>query len=78
MKRIFSMLAMAAAALAVPAIASAAVYPGNGQTGFGGPVGGGSLEITDTPTSITFTLTRGPGDLNDGLAIYLDTLAGGV
>src|ERR1035438_2584877 len=52
-------------------------YPGNGATGFGGPVGTGSLDITDTATSMTLTLNRGAGTFNDDLVVYLATQPGG-
>src|SRR5207253_7675731 len=52
-------------------------YPGNGATGFGGAVGTGSLDVTDTTTTMTWTLNRGAGSLNDALIVYLDTVAGG-
>jgi len=48
-------------------------YNGNGNTGFGGPVGQSSLSIDDDGTTITFTLTKGGGDFNDALILYLDT-----
>lgn len=47
-------------------------YPGNGKTGFGGPVGTGSLDITADNNAITFKLNRGAGDMNDVLVIYID------
>lgn len=52
-------------------------YSGNGNTGFGGPVGQSSLSIDDDGTTITFTLTKGGGDFNDALVLYLDTGATG-
>lgn len=62
---------------AVVANVSAATFSGNGATGFGGPVGTGSLTIEDTATDLTFTLNRGTGTLNDVAVIYLDTQPGG-
>ncbi|WP_035615519.1 hypothetical protein [Haloferula sp. BvORR071] len=59
--------------------AHAALYLGNGQTGFGGPVGGGSLQITDDGTNLTFTFNRGSGgNFNDTLVFYFDTDPGGT
>lgn len=52
-------------------------YNGNGNTGFGGPVGLSSLSINDNGTTITFTFTKGAGDFNDALVFYLDTTSGG-
>jgi len=61
------------AALSAPA----AVYPGNGATGFGGAVGTGSVSINDSLAGMTITLNRGAGQLNDDLVLYLNTQAGG-
>jgi len=58
-------------------MALAAAYPGNGHIGFGGPVGGGTLDITNVGDTVTFVLTRGTGDLNDTLVLYLDTDSAG-
>jgi hypothetical protein len=55
----------------------AATYPGNGATGFGGPVGTGSISISDSLSGLTLTLNRGAGALNDVLVLYLDTQPGG-
>ena len=57
--------------------ASAASYPGNGSSAWGGAVGLGSLSLTDDGTTLNLTLTKGPGDLNDALVIYLDSVTGG-
>lgn len=69
-------LLILAAGLAAPA--DAALYLGNGQTGFGGAVGGGSLNITDDGTNLSFTFTRGAGNFNDTLVLYFDTNPGGA
>ncbi|HRK30455.1 MAG TPA: PEP-CTERM sorting domain-containing protein [Tepidisphaeraceae bacterium] len=69
----FGMIAVLGAASA----AHAANYAGNGATGFGGPVGNGSLDVTDTASSLTVTANRGGGGWNDALVVYLDTQAGG-
>ena len=52
-------------------------YVGNGATGFGGPVGTGSVTISDSLSGMTITLNRGAGVLNDDLVLYLDTQPGG-
>lgn len=57
--------------------ASAATYPGNGNSGFGGPVGLGSLTLTDNGTTVSGTVNKGPNGFNDVLVIYLDSVAGG-
>jgi hypothetical protein len=61
-------------------VALADNYTGNGQSGFGGPVGLGSLNLTDDLTTITGTLTNGNtgSGMNDGFVIYIDTVAGGA
>src|SRR5438552_2066712 len=60
--------------------ASATIYTGNGATGFGGPVGNGSLSITDDGAgNITITTNVAGGNLSgNNIAFYLDTKAGGV
>jgi hypothetical protein len=58
--------------------ARATTYPGNGATGFGGPIGKGTLTLTDDGTNIYGTLTNGNGaSLNDCLVIYIDNGMGG-
>ncbi len=53
-------------------------YTGNGNTGFGGVVGPGSLVLSDDGTTLTGVFTRGAGALNDALVLYLDTRPGGI
>ena len=49
-------------------LGAAATYSGNTNTGFGGPVGTGSLSITDDGVNLTFTFNRGTsGDEADTL-----------
>ena len=57
--------------------ASAATYPGNGNTGFGGPVGLGSLTLTDNGTTVSGTVNKGPNGFNDVLVLYIDSVPGG-
>jgi hypothetical protein len=57
--------------------AQATTYSGNGDTGFGGAIGTGSLTLTDDGTTISGTLTRGSGFFNDSLVIYIDSVSGG-
>ena len=63
--------------LAVALSASAATYPGNGNGGFGGPVGLGSLILTDDGTTVSGTFNKGPNGMNDVLVLYIDSVAGG-
>lgn len=53
------------------------VYPGNMKDGYGGALGKGSLSVSEDATNYYFTFTKGPGDLNDAVVIYLQTRAGG-
>lgn len=70
--------AIAATTFAVP-LHAAMTYNGNAATGFGGPIGNGSLNITDDGTNLTFTFNRGTsGNFNDFLVIYFDSQAGGA
>lgn len=50
---------------------------GGGSNGFGGAVGQGSLTLTDDGTTITGTITKGPGAFSDNLVLYIDSQAGG-
>jgi hypothetical protein len=50
---------------------------GNGASGFGGTVGGGSLSIDDDGTNLNFTFTRGGSNLDNALVLYFDSEAGG-
>lgn len=65
------------AALALGLSATAATYSGNGNSGFGGPIGQGSLTLTDDGTTISGTVTKGPNGFNDVLVIYIDSTGGG-
>lgn len=67
-----------ATALSVGAVALADNYPANGYSGFGGPLGLGSLTLTDNGTTISGTFNRGSGAHNDTLVIYIDSVSGGL
>src|SRR2546423_12497123 len=56
---------------------SAATYSGNGNSGFGGPIGLGSLTLTDNGTTVSGTVNKGPNGFNDVLVLYIDSTAGG-
>ena len=73
MKNYFSILFSLAICLSF----AQTTYNGNGNTGFGGVIGPGSMTIDDDGTTITFEVTRGPGEFFDALVIYLDTSTGG-
>src|SRR5438132_11001074 len=55
----------------------AATYSGNGNSGFGGPIGLGSLTLTDNGTTVFGQVNKGPNGFNDVLVIYLDSISGG-
>src|ERR1044071_9225660 len=55
----------------------AATYSGNGNSGFGGPIGLGSLTLTDDGTTVSGTVNKGPNGFNDVLVLYLDSTGGG-
>src|SRR6266436_3401963 len=57
--------------------AQAATYSGNGNSGFGGPVGLGSLTLTDDGTTVFGQVNKGPNGFNDVLVLYIDTTPGG-
>jgi len=64
-----------------PASAKSSTYNGNGNTGFGGAVGDGSLQVSDDGSGgFDFTFTLGNSAVNMGgndLVIYLDNGTGG-
>jgi hypothetical protein len=54
------------------------VYNGNGNSGFGGVIGTGTLNVSNNDTgNLAFTLTKGAGGFNDAIVIYIDSVAGG-
>jgi hypothetical protein len=60
-------------------IAAAATFPGNGGTGFGGPVGNGSLTVTDNGLgTFDFSFTAGTNFSGNALILYVDSKSGGV
>ncbi len=52
-------------------------FNGNGNTGFGGPVGNGNLVVANDGVNITFTLNTTAALGGNDLVLYLDTVAGG-
>src|SRR5438093_6786352 len=70
-------LTLAALLISLSLSASAATYSGNGNSGFGGPIGQGSLTLTDNGTTVSGTVNKGPNGFNDVLVIYIDSVAGG-
>lgn len=64
-------------AIALGFTAHAATYSGNGNSGFGGPIGLGSLTLTDNGTTVSGTVNKGPNGFNDVLVLYIDSTGGG-
>ncbi|OUL23299.1 hypothetical protein BV378_21700 [Nostoc sp. RF31YmG] len=52
-------------------------FSGNGNSGFGGVLGTGSLQISDNGATIQATFNKGTGGFNDAVVIYIDSVAGG-
>ncbi len=75
----FMLAALVAALLVSPAAQcfAAAIYPGNGNASFGGPIGLGSLNLTDDGTTLNGTINKGPNGFNDVLVLYIDSVPGG-
>ena len=48
------------------------VFNGNGNSGFGSPIGNSSMSISDDGTTITVNFTKGTGDFNDFMIMYID------
>jgi hypothetical protein len=57
--------------------AQATLYSGSGFGGFGDPVSGSTMEWSDDGTTVTVDFTKGSGDFNDTLVIYLNNGSGG-
>ena len=55
----------------------ATLFQGNGATGFGGAIGAGVLTLDDDGNTVTGTLSRGPGDFDDTLVLFIDSVPGG-
>jgi hypothetical protein len=57
--------------LGFASIGHAATFLGNGNSGFGGVLGTGSLLVTDNGSAVTFTFTKGSASFNDYLGNLL-------
>lgn len=80
MKNLFA-VAMVSVALSSGALAQVTSnYAGNGNGGFGGTVGQSpsDLQIENLADgTLNFSWTRGPGEFNDALVLYIDSIPGG-
>jgi hypothetical protein len=70
------LIGFTASALALCFSAAAATYSGNGNSGFGGPIGLGSLTLTDNGTTVSGTVNKGPNGFNDVLVLYINSTVG--
>ena len=83
-KRVAAPISVLILGLSAAPQAQAAVYGGNGATGFGGPVGNGALTVTDDDNgNVTFSFEAAGGSLggaapSNDLVIYLSTGATGL
>src|SRR5258707_701685 len=67
----FGLTAVAASAFLGAFQTQAANFSGNGNSGFGGPIGGGSLTLTDDGNTVSGTITKGASGFNDLLGTYI-------
>jgi hypothetical protein len=58
--------------LATSVAPAAVTFNGSGTSGFGGAIGGSSMQWSDNGTTISVTFTKGSGGFNDSFVIYLD------
>ena len=80
MKKLLLAAAVMTAALSSGAVAQSTnrTFNGNGNSGFGGAIGTGSLNVSnDVSGNLAFTLNRGTGNFNDALVLYIDSVTGG-
>lgn len=52
-------------------------FNGNNNTGFGGVVGPGTLDVSNDADNVYFQFNRGTGNMNDVLVFYIDDASGG-
>lgn len=69
MKQLYLLLSFLT--FSVPTIFAQVNYTGNTNTGFGGPIGNATMSINDDGTTITATFTKGGGDFNDTMVMYI-------
>src|SRR6267154_5924409 len=70
-------IALATVFVSLSLSSQAATYSGNGNSGFGGPIGLGSLTLTDNGTTVSGTVNKGPNGFNDVLVLYINSTPGG-
>lgn len=72
-----TLLLTGATAVSLGLSAFATTYNGNGNTGFGGTIGNGSLTLTDNGTTLSGTVVNGNGNFNNVFVLYIDSVSGG-
>ena len=72
-----TLLAAGALSASLASSTFATTFSGNGDTGFGGSVGNGSLTVTNDGTSINFNFTPSGSIGGNDLVIYIDSISGG-
>lgn len=77
MRKTIQTLAAAAVLVTATSFASAATVSGNGGSGFGGPLGGGSLTVTPGASTVNFSFAPSGSFTGNIVVLYLDTGAGG-
>lgn len=53
-------------------------FNGNGNSGFGGVVGNGSLQVSESGSNVIIQFNRGSDVFNDFLVLYVDVISGGI
>ncbi len=75
--RRFAIAAAMGLGICTAAHANSQIYLGNGASGFGGPVGNGSLSLSDDGTNLTATFNPSGGFTGNDLVVYIDSVVGG-
>ncbi len=55
----------------------ATLYTGSGTSSFGGALGGSQMSWSDDGSTVTVDFTKGSGNFDKVMVLYLDTVAGG-
>lgn len=53
-------------------------FNGNGNSSFGGVVGSGSIQVSESGSNVTIQFNRGTDNFNDFLVLYIDVISGGI
>ena len=74
---IYALVGTSSIAMVATLPAEAINFTGNGNSGFGGVLGTGSLDLSDDGTTVQATFNKGLGSFNDAIVIYIDSKTGG-